>query len=176
VIRRKLEPGEQILWCARARPWVAARQPLFMIAFAILLAAFIIVIPAAPVGNVGGKGFIGLCMCLYLIVRGVLGLINCIFTIYALTDRRLIIEAPLAPLHSLTGDGILSLSRFGSDARGTVMIAYRVPPFTAHEYMMNTRLRPRYFGLYGIQAPAKVETLIRETLLSRSSKITGEAA
>jgi len=175
VIRPKLQPGEEILWCARPHPWPATRPPLLIIAFAVLCAALIIVMPRVN-GNLEPRDFIGLCFCFYAIVSRTAGLFNSWFTVYALTNRRLIIEAPLARLQSLTGDGISSISRSGSDARGTLKIGYKTSLQLAFEQAMKTKQRPRCYGLYGIQTAGEVEALIRKTLLSRTPLAKGDSA
>jgi hypothetical protein len=158
VIRPKLEPGEAIRWCARPSPWAAARWPLVYIAGGIFLVAIVALIP-------DGRGPIGLCIALYSIGRGIVELLNCWDTVYAITDRRLIIEVALGRTQSLAGERVSTIRRTGSDTWGTIIVACREPP----------GMRLRYFRLDGIPAPAQVETLLRDTLLNRSPKLGGDA-
>jgi uncharacterized protein YvpB len=139
------------------------------------MGALIIVISHAD-RNLEPKGFLGLVFCFYAIVSRTVALFNSWFTIYALTNRRLIIEAPLAQLQSITGEDISAITRSGSDDKGTVMIATTTSGQRAVEQVWKTKPRLKYSGLYGIRNPGEVEALISTTLLSRTPLAKGGSA
>jgi hypothetical protein len=182
VIRKDLEPGEVILWCARPNPWVAMDQPLVTVVVAIGVGAVssFLLFGASAAG--GGPfmllAFLLLCLCLLALIHSAIAIINVWHARYAVTSRRLIVKTGLARPLNIAAGNIANLWS-SSESIGSLTIEYRPlsgnatkpPPDTSR----SARHRVEYCTLLAIQAPIMVETLIRKSLLARLPTTRGEA-
>jgi hypothetical protein len=173
-----LQPGEKIIWLDKPDPWTAARQMAFPLVFITFWTAFVLFaawrfFSFSKQSQDPNFGLIVIAVLLsfgafswYKYVRA---LLNCWATVYALTDRRIIIASG-GDTQSFTAAALGDLSRTGDARRGSLIFgnsalsALYGQRSWAFGYPMN--------GLYGIENPGRVEALIYETLIMPKEKGT----
>jgi hypothetical protein len=168
TISKCLQPGERVIWQDVPDPWIAARQYAYPLIFMTVWTGGV----SFGIWNIALKpnapAFSVIVLCLFAgfgafsWFRTLQALTACWTTVYALTDRRIIIAAGEANIQSFNAAALGDISRTGSGARGSLI-------FGSGTLQTAYRRRSRGFladsGLYGIAEPARVEALIYKTLI-----------
>lgn len=175
IITRRLHPGETLIWHDKPSPWRAAAQPLLFLVFATIWTGFAVVWTRVASGMavvslasppdalllIGGLFCVAGATVWVFILRNV---VNCWRTAYGLTNRRVIIAVgENGPTRSFGPLALSRIERSGGEERGTVRFDYGPMMLWRGNYGFQA-------GFHRIRAPARVEALIYEHLLSGSSR------
>ncbi len=175
-IQRELDAGENLLWSGAPDPARAATRSIapaiigvFVTGFALFWMAgahFVTSSVPANFGPPGAKlfplfGLIFVFAGLALIASPFLGFAKATTTIYAVTDRRLLIVAG-SDVRSFLPRDIQSVERRG-DTTGDIIFARRL---RSRDHDGHSHNYEEEIGFFGIQNPREVERLIRAHLIS----------
>lgn len=168
MIAQRLRPGERLVWYDQPTPWRMALRPLAMLALELLLLASLAHNYAATLLRAnGGPDWWHTAVASFIIGLLVFTLVkiaDCWRTAYGLTNQRAIIATGPATL-SLSKEAFSQIKRTGDDALGTLL-------FDPGQPYLVTEINISGFqhAFFGIRSPAKVEQLIRDTLLGPQTR------
>lgn len=167
IITRRLQPGETLVWYGAPSPMRAARQHLGMLAFMTIWTGLVVrslpislrAIQATDWKSVNPAVFLPVLFSLF----GAAGwlwaakkVVDCWRTACGLTNRWVIVAVGVdGPVKSYSAAALSGLVRTGDSYQGSILF----------DYGQRSRSYGYNAGLYGIRDPARVETLVYETLL-----------
>ncbi|MGO8951718.1 MAG: hypothetical protein ACLPWS_05480 [Rhodomicrobium sp.] len=183
IVHKRLQPGETLIWYGSPEPAIAARGPLFVLAFLTLWVAFAYGWTALAAGlpQIAGNKQVshpppllflpfGLLFCALGTVfwlQALKSVTDCWRTAYGLTNRRIIIAmGDAGPTKSFGAQSVGTLLRTGDDLRGSIMFDFGPRGRRSHSGYRE--------GLFGICNPARVEALIFQTLLNQKADTESE--
>jgi hypothetical protein len=169
VVQRELDSGERLLWTGRPNPESAAAGSWggvfvggIMIAFAIFWMGGASQAGAPPFFSAFGLIFIG--AGLYAMASPFLTMSSASNTIYAITDRRILVieDGATRKVQSYTADDIEHIERREkTDGSGDIIFARE--RYQRH-HNGHSHTHTRDIGLWGVPNAREVERLLRENL------------
>ena len=169
VVQRELESGERVLWTARPNPASASKSSCLPAIFGIPLTAFALFwmngaysMGAGPLFSSFGLIFVG--AGLYMMASPFLASTAASHTIYAITDRRiLIIEDGATRKIKSYGPGDIEHIERREQSDGSGDIVFARERYQRH-HNGHSHMHEREIALWGVPNAREVERLLRENL------------